>query len=159
VARRRLIVVSVVVAAVVAVSVARAVFRSRLEQEARVVLDQVGVPPGFTPIGATVTGSEFCFGPCFRVHGRYVTDMPFREAIASVTGYLRAQGATKACGLTINCETPLAPEDCRALDDGPVCRTSLVVDGRPLLVSVTRSGPPTELTLMSRPKKDINLFF
>lgn len=158
--RRRTVwvIVSALALAILAGTVTTQVLERRAEGEARAVLDDVGVPPGFQSAGATVGGSVYCFGPCFRVHGRYVADMPFAEALPRIMEYLRSKGAVKACGLTLNCETPLAPEDCRALDDGPVCRTSIVVGGRPVLVSVSRTGPPTELELMTRPQKDINLF-
>lgn len=158
--RRRALwaVVSLLVVAILIATVATEVLERRAEREARAVLDDVGAPPGFRNAGATAGGSVYCFGPCFRVHGRYVVDLPYAQAIPRIMEYLRSKGAVKACGLTLNCETPLAPEDCRALNDGPVCRTSILVGGEPVLVSVSRTGPPTELELMTRPKKDLDPF-
>ena len=135
------------------------VLESRAERDARVVLDRTGVPPGFEHVGTTARGSVYCFGPCRRVYSTYRTDMPFQQAITRITGHLREKTATKRCDLMPNCQAPLVPEDCRPFNDGPVCRMSLLVDGRPLLISVTRAGQATELELMGRPEKDINLFF
>lgn len=158
--RRGLVVAaSIVLTVVVVTTVTTKVLERRAERDARVVLDRTGVPPGFEHISTTASGSVYCFGPCRRVHATYLADMPFPQAIARITEHLRAKRATKPCDLMLNCQAPLVPEDCRPFNDGPVCRMSLVVDGRPLLVTVSRTGEPTELELMGRPEKDINLFF
>jgi hypothetical protein len=150
---------SIVLAVIVAATVTTKVLERRAERDARVVLEQTGVPPGFRHVGTTVRGSVYCFGPCRRVYATSVADMPFLPAIGRITEHLRAKGAIKRCDLMLNCQAPLVPEDCRPFNEGPVCRMSLVVDGRPLLVSVSRTGQPTELELMGRPEKDINLLF
>ena len=159
--RRRALVIAatIVLVVVVVTTVATQVLERRAERDARVVLDRTGVPPGFEHFSTTVRGSVYCFGPCRRVYATYRADIPFPQAIARITEHLRAKSATKRCDLMLNCEAPLVPEDCRPFNDGPVCRMSLVVDGRPLLVTVSRTGQPTELELMGRPQKDINLFF
>ena len=158
--RRGLVIAaSIVLAVVVVITVTTQVLESRAERDARVVLDRTGVPAGFQHVGTTVRGSVYCFGPCRRVYATYRADMPFPQAIARITDHLRSRSATKRCDLMLDCQAPLVPEDCRPLNEGPVCRMALVVDGRPLLVSVSRSGQPTELELMGRPEKDLNLFF
>lgn len=158
--RRGLVIAaSLVLAVVVATTVTTNVLESRAEREAHVVIDRTGVPTGFVPISTTVRGSVYCFGPCRRVYVTYRADLPFPQAIARITDHLRSKSATKRCDLMPDCQAPLVPEDCRPFTEGPVCRLALVVDGRPLLVSVSRTGQPTELELMGRPTKDINLFF
>ncbi len=112
----------------------------RAERDARVVLEQTGVPPGFRHVGTSVRGSVYCSGPCRRVYATSVADMPFLPAIGRITEHLRAKGATKRCDLMLNCQVTLVPEDCRPFNEGPVCRMALVVDGRPLLVSVSEPG-------------------
>ena len=140
--RRPLVIAaSVVLAVIVAASVTTNLLERRAERDARVVLDRTGVPAGFEHVGTTARGSVYCFGPCRRVYASYLVDMPFPQAIARITDHLRTKSATKRCDLMSNCQAPLVPEDCRPLD-GPVCRMSLLVDGRPLLVSVSRTGQP-----------------
>ena len=154
-----MIAASIVLAVIVATTVTTQVLERRAERDARVVLERTGVPAGFEHVGTTVRGSVYCFGPCRRVYSTYRADMPFPQAVARIADHLRSKGATKRCDLMPNCESPLVPEDCRPFNDGPVCRMSLLVDGRPLLISVDRTGQPTEVELMGRPMKDINLFF
>ena len=158
--RRPLVIAaSIVLAVIVATTVTPQLLERGAERDARVVLDRTGVPAGFEHVGTTARGSVYCFGPCRRVHASYRADMPFPQAIARITEHLRAKSATKRCDLMLSCEAPLVPEDCRPFNEGPGCRMALMVDGRPLLVSVSRTGHPTEMELMGRPKKDINLFF
>lgn len=157
--RRGLVIAaSLVLAVVVATTVTTQVLERRAEREAQVVLDRTGVPPDFEHVGTTARGSVYCFGPCRRVYATYRADMPFPQAVARITDHLRSKSTTKRCDLMANCEAPLVPQDCRPTE-GPVCRMALMLDGRPLLVSVSRTGQPTEVELMGRPEKDINLFF
>ncbi len=157
--RGLLIAAAIVLAVIVVTTVTTKILESRAEREAHVVIDRTGVPTGFEHIGTTVRGSVYCFGLCRRVYATYRADMPFPQAIARITDHLRSKSATKRCDLMLNCQAPLVPEDCRPFTEGPVCRMALLVDGRPLLVSVNRTGQPTEVELMGRPAKDINLFF
>ena len=84
--------------------------------------------------------------------------MPFTEALAQLTAHMVSKGATKSCTLSTDCGKPIAPGDCRVLNDGPECLMAMVVNGRPVFVSLSSAGPPTELRVTGAPKKDINLF-
>jgi hypothetical protein len=149
---------TVLVAGVVAVGIST-VLRARTERELGRALDDLGAPAGFRPTGESSTGSIFCFGPCLRRHARYVGDMPFADAVAQVTAHLQSKGATKSCTLNTDCGRPLAPEDCRVVNNGPECLIAAVVDGRPVFIRLSRGAPPIALQLTGAPKKDLNLFF
>lgn len=152
-------IVVVLVVAGVASAVAAELVGDRARREAQEAVDLVGTPPGFRRTGASTTGSAFCFGPCLRRHVRYATDLAVGEAVAQVVVHLRARGGTKSCSLDSRCDEPLRPEDCSAVTDGPTCLLVAIVKGRTVFLSVSRHGPPTELTVTAGPKEDLNLLF
>ena len=135
------------------------VLRARTERELRVALDDLGAPPGFRLVGASTTGSVFCFGPCMRRRARYLTEMPFSQALSGMLAHLESRGASKSCFHDpFGCTEPFQPDDCDTInEDDPECLMAVVVDGRDMFVSVSRQGAPTQVTLTATPKNEINL--
>lgn len=135
------------------------VLRARTDRELRGALDDLGAPSGFRPVGKSTTGSVFCFGPCMRGRARYITDMPFSQALFQMLAHLEAQGASKSCFHDpFECSKPFEPADCDTVDDDdPECLMAVIVDGRDLYVSVSRQGAPTQVTVTATPRNEINL--
>lgn len=158
---RRSVKVALVLALVACVGAvtATAVLRSRTERELRVALDDLGAPPGYRLVGTTTTGSVLCLGPCLRRRAQYLTEMPFSEAISAMLTHLSSRGASKSCfSDPFECTTPFQPDDCDTInDDDPTCLMAVVVDGRDLYITMSRRGPPTEVTVTATPKNEINL--
>lgn len=149
----------VVLVACVGAVVGTLVLRARTERELRVAIDDVGSPPGFRLVGASTTGSVFCFGPCMRRRAHYVAEMPFSAALSRMLSHLQSRGASKSCfSDPFECTKPFEPDDCDVVNaDDPTCLMTVLVDGRDLYVSVSRQGVPTQVTVTATPKNEINI--